>query len=105
MTAPAKSLNAYWIENLSDRVRNMIAEGTSSPGFARLTTPVIGAAMVFFGLFEGLFGSDHVFLGIATGSIVLIILAGWRGLRVFYPERLIGGGCLGGFWWSFCFLF
>jgi hypothetical protein len=55
--------------------RKAIAAGTSSPGIASLSTPIIGAAMVFFGLFEGLFGGGHIFLGIITSLIALIILA------------------------------
>ncbi len=67
--------------------RKGIADGTAWPGFARLTTPIIGAAMVFYGLFEGLFGSGHIFFGIVTSLITLLILTSPIWFRVISEKR------------------
>jgi len=51
-----------------------IANATSWPGFARLTVPIIGVMIIYFGLFEGvLFDKGYIFLG--TIIVMLIIFA------------------------------
>jgi len=51
-----------------------IADGTAWPGFTRLSTPVIGIVMMIGG-FNLLFDNGHVFLGIITILLSILIFA------------------------------